>query len=101
MTRARPKDQITWEYNHLRRAHVILFWFPAEEIQPISLFELGAWTHVMKLLAIGTHTNYARREDVIIQTELARPELYVFNDLDHTIGSAVFQLAKFDPSLNA
>jgi hypothetical protein len=37
------KDQIQWEFEHLRKADTILFWFPKESICPIALYELGAW----------------------------------------------------------
>ena len=33
--------QIEWEYEYLRRARVVLFWFPKESLCPIALFELG------------------------------------------------------------
>lgn len=33
--------QIRWEYEFLRRARMILFWFPKESVCPITLFELG------------------------------------------------------------
>jgi len=31
------KEQISWEYNHLRKADTILFWFPKESICPIAI----------------------------------------------------------------
>ncbi|MEU6915844.1 nucleoside 2-deoxyribosyltransferase domain-containing protein [Streptomyces olindensis] len=36
------RQQVAWEYEHLRIADVILFWFCAEAVQPIALHELGA-----------------------------------------------------------
>ncbi|WP_443041424.1 nucleoside 2-deoxyribosyltransferase domain-containing protein [Streptomyces sp. B21-083] len=36
------REQTAWEYEHLRIADVILFWFRAEAVQPIALYELGA-----------------------------------------------------------
>lgn len=33
--------QIRWEYEFLKRARVVLFWFPKESLCPIALFELG------------------------------------------------------------
>lgn len=68
---AMSNQQITWEYWLLRRARHILFWFPAETVCPITLFELGAAmerrTHH---LYIGCHPDYPRRYDVEMQTQL-------------------------------
>lgn len=79
------EEQIRWEHTHLRLAHVILFWFPAEAIQPIALYELGAWTMTRKAIFVGVHPNYPRRQDVEIQTRLARPEIKVKLRLDELI----------------
>ena len=75
-------EQVTWEHRHLRLADAILFWFPAETLCPIVLFELGAWTMTDKLIFVGVHPEYARRKDVEIQTRLARPEIEVVYSLE-------------------
>ena len=41
-------EQIKWEFDHLRKADAILFWFPRESICPIALYELGAWCRTKK-----------------------------------------------------
>jgi hypothetical protein len=70
--------QIQWEFKMLRQANVILFWFDADQIQPIVLFELGS--HSMRLkqnrysffdgIVIGIHRDYPRKQDVEIQMSL-------------------------------
>jgi len=40
------RGQITWEFQHLRLASAILFWFPKETLCPITLYELGCWNMV-------------------------------------------------------
>jgi len=65
--------QIKWEHDHLRKASAILFWFPCETLCPIVLYELGAWSMTNKHLFVGVHPEYQRRQDVEIQTKLARP----------------------------
>jgi hypothetical protein len=75
-------QQIDWEYRHLRKANAILFWFPQETLCPISLYELGAWSVFQderghKPLFVGVHPQYQRRQDVEIQTRLARPEISI------------------------
>lgn len=75
------KVQIKWEYDRLRRADYILFWFPKETLCPIVLYELGAWSMTNKPIFVGVHPEYARRFDVEQQTGLARPEVEVVYSL--------------------
>jgi len=70
-------EQIAWEAEHLRKADAILFWFCADQIQPIALFELGYWLRSEKPLFIGVNPRYPRRLDVIEQVRHARPDLRV------------------------
>ena len=37
--------QIRWEHAHLQRATAVSFWFPADTLCPITLYELGVWSH--------------------------------------------------------
>jgi len=66
--------QIKWEFDCLRQATGIMFWFCAETVCPITLYELGTWTQISKQtgkkIFIGCHPNYQKLNDVIIQTEL-------------------------------
>ena len=80
--------QIQWEYDYLRLADAILFWFSFETLQPIALFELGRWTASSKPLAVGTHPDYGRRFDVVQQLSLIRPGLTVHTDLTSTCAAA-------------
>ena len=65
--------QIVWEYEHLRKASAILFWFPCETFCPIALYELGTWSMTDKSIFVGLHPEYKRRQDVEIQMMLVRP----------------------------
>eukprot|EP01120_Amphizonella_sp_Union-15-10_P008942 TRINITY_DN3302_c0_g1_i1.p1 TRINITY_DN3302_c0_g1~~TRINITY_DN3302_c0_g1_i1.p1 ORF type:complete len:333 (-),score=48.98 TRINITY_DN3302_c0_g1_i1:54-1052(-) len=73
------KQQITWEFKHLRKSTAILFWFPSESICPIALYELGTWTILAQQtntkIFIGCDQFYTRKEDLIIQTQLANPSI--------------------------
>jgi hypothetical protein len=73
--------QITWEFVHLRKASMISFWFGSETIQPIVLFELGSWVVSNKPIVVGMDPNYQRKQDVEIQTSLARPSLKIVYNL--------------------
>ena len=76
------KEQIRWEFEHLRKADVIIFWFPKESICPIALYELGAWCMTYKPIFIGVDTSYQRRVDIEEQTSLVRPEIQIVYSLN-------------------
>ena len=72
-------NQINWEYLALRKASYISFWFAAETLAPITLFEYGY--HLAKTpekLIVGIDQAYERRIDVEIQTRLVLGEKYEF-----------------------
>ena len=75
-------DQIRWEFDHLRKSSGILFWFCAETLCPITLYELGAWSMTSIPLFVGCHPNYKRFFDISIQTALVRPELWIVSSLE-------------------
>jgi len=79
------RKQILWEFKHLRLANAILFWFPKETMCPIVLYELGAWSMTPKEIFIGVHPEYKRKQDVEIQTSLARPEVKIAYSLKDLI----------------
>ena len=70
------EEQITWEYEKLKKAELIVMWFTNSTIQPICLYELGRWinsTHTPTV--IGIEEGYERAQDVLIQTTLSRPDI--------------------------
>ena len=93
------EQQIAWEWGHLKAADAISFWFPANQIQPIALFELGRWSTpskpvlkpfadnslklevVPKPIFVGVDADYPRRQDVEIQLGLERPGLKIVYSL--------------------
>lgn len=80
------EEQVAWEHTHLRQATITLFWFPAQQVQPIALYELGtAAAQPARRLVVGAHPDYPRRHDLILQLSLARPDLTVHHTLDATI----------------
>jgi hypothetical protein len=67
------EEQITWEYNHLKDADIIVFWFSRGSLNPIVLYELGRWGNSSdKPIIIGLDPEYERSTDVITQTLLSR-----------------------------
>jgi hypothetical protein len=88
------EGQIKWEFEMFDRCHGIIFWFPCETLCPIVLYELGKWTARTKSQAawtnsypkdkplfIGAHPDYARRQDVIIQTRLELPDQVIHDSV--------------------
>jgi hypothetical protein len=76
------RSQIRWEYKHMRITNEILFWFPWETLCPIALYELGAWSMTDKPIYLGVHTDYRRRLDLEIQTQLVRPDVKIAATLE-------------------
>ncbi len=106
------EEQITWEFNALKRATMVSFWFAAETLQPIALYELGRWAALEKEEdgwepftrratlgpIVGCHPDYPRRQDVIIQMRLARPDIRVVDSLD-VLAGLIIQNLKLKVSL--
>ena len=76
------EEQISWEFNHLKKASAVSFWFTKETLCPITLYELGKQSTSNKPLFIGVHPDYSRKRDVEIQTKLIRPEINVVYSLN-------------------
>lgn len=74
--------QIQWEYDHLRESSHVLFWFTADTVQPITLFELGKMIGTDKTIYVGCDPEYSRRLDVVEQLRLSRPDIKIWNSLD-------------------
>lgn len=81
--------QIAWEHEHLQMADEILFWFPKETLCPITLLEYGKYMMSNKRLIVGTHPEYQRRFDIIAQTQLERPGVIIYDNLDDLIKQAI------------
>jgi len=92
--------QILWEYDHLRKADAILFWFCAESVCPITLYQLGSWTQISKetgtKIFVGCHPEYTRLDDVIVQTELA---LSTTIKVARSLQGLVSQITEWESSL--
>ncbi|MFH1308190.1 MAG: nucleoside 2-deoxyribosyltransferase domain-containing protein [archaeon] len=76
------KEQITWEFNHLKLADAVIFWFPKDTLCPITLYELGKVSVFNKPIFIGVDPEYLRKSDVEIQTNLIRPEVQIVYSLE-------------------
>ena len=79
------KEQIAWEYENLREADAISFWFAKETDAPITLYELGAHSMTPKPIIVGIHPEYPRKIDVEIQTKLVRSDIPIVYSLDDLV----------------
>ena len=87
------KEQIFWEFEHLKAANIVSFWFPPDTLCPITLYELGAHTQdYTKPLLVGVHPLYKRRIDIEEQTKHARPDIRIVYSLE----DLAEQIARYD-----
>ena len=76
------REQIKWEFRHLKKTTATLFWFPHETLCPITLFELGNCLGKEKPLFVGCHPEYQRRRDLEIQIKLYDPYIKIVYSLE-------------------
>jgi len=75
--------QIIWEFDKLKKSKIISFWFSNGSVNPITLFEYGShFKDKKKKIIIGCDNLYERKNNVILQTELAMPNLEVMSNFD-------------------
>ncbi|MCK9446223.1 nucleoside 2-deoxyribosyltransferase domain-containing protein [bacterium] len=76
-------EQITWEFKNLRDADIILFWFAEGSLNPTTLYEYGMWANSRNNVEIivGIDPNYERKNDIIMQTQLAKPNKLIYLSL--------------------
>jgi hypothetical protein len=80
-------EQIEWEFNALQCATIISFWFCADTLCPITLFELGVHLtrsrfSIYPFVLIGIEPNYARDFDVRTQAKLIKSDMQFYTSLD-------------------
>lgn len=95
------KEQIKWEYEYLAETDIFSMYFaPGESVQPICMLEYGKY--LMKTYYDGdwarfiacADKGYSRFDDIIIQTSLVNPDIFVSGHLDdhiRRIESAIFK----------
>ena len=81
----------------MQKVDCVVFWFPKESLCPISLFELGVVCRdSLKGLIVGMDLEYAKRDIVIEQLKLFRPDVNVVSSLLDVMD----QMEKFVESYN-
>jgi hypothetical protein len=88
--------QICWEYQHLTDSDIIAFWFAKGSLNPIVLLELGKYGLASKRpIVIGVDPDYERKQDVIIQTALSRPDIEIVDNFNDFIEEIVYTINNF------
>ncbi len=81
------RQQIIWEFENLKSAKVVLFWFPnAETI--ITFLELGKELARKSRIVVGVDPDYNRRFDIETQVHLELPRAVIYTTLDETVRAA-------------
>jgi hypothetical protein len=94
------EQQITWEFNHLRDANIVIFWFSKGSLNPIVLYELGAHgVFSDRPIFLGIDPEYERKQDVIIQTSLARPNQKICFSINEFVEEIKLFFEKINHSL--
>ena len=80
-------QQIVWEFENLKSAKVVLFWFPnAETI--ITFLELGKELARESNIVVGVDPDYNRRFDIETQVYLESPDAVIYSTLGETVQAA-------------
>lgn len=81
------RQQIVWEFENLKSAKVVLFWFPnAETI--ITFLELGKELARKSNIVVGVDPDYSRRFDIETQVYLESPDAVIYSTLGETVQAA-------------
>ena len=81
------RQQIIWEFENLKSAKVVLFWFPnAETI--ITFLELGKELARKSNIVVGVDPDYNRRFDIETQVYLESPDAVIYSTLGETVQAA-------------
>ena len=71
------KEQIRWEKYFLDYCDFLFFYFSKETVAPITLFEYGCYIKSDKKIIVYAHPEYPRLRDLLIQTELRNPDIFI------------------------
>jgi hypothetical protein len=84
-----PMKRVQWEVDHMDYADIVVVWLPKEDqtkphtFSLTSLFEMGRFVQMKdKPLVVGIAPEYIRRDELVTQLKVLRPEVTVVNSLD-------------------
>lgn len=90
------RDQVAWEFGHLHKADVTLFWFaesdPAVTVQPTTLLELGVALGEGRRIVVGADRAYPRRD--ILEYQLAHYSRVALDSLESLVSGTLEMVAE-------
>lgn len=76
-------QQIEWEFERLRDSDITIMWFGKGGMNRIVFYELGMWINSTgRKAVVGCDPEFDRKDDVVIQTKLARPDLPIYTSIN-------------------
>jgi hypothetical protein len=88
------RSEIAWEFRHLHAADAVLFWLEPPTVCPVSLYELGKVSMTRKPVFLGVHPGFPIKTDIVVQTQLARPDALIVHSLDDLAACVMETLAR-------
>lgn len=89
----RRKAQIVWEQENIVLADYVLFWFPNTSVCPITLYELGQVSRLLKKgnIFIGMEKDYPKALDMKVQLDIqGYTDIYrTFDDLYKAVSTVM------------
>jgi len=82
MNKSMMEEQVTWEFVKQKNADIMVFYYNAGSVCPITLLEFGLWGLSKGTpMVVGVTSDYEKHDDIILQTKLARPETRIVESL--------------------
>lgn len=101
MDKSATIEQITWEYQHLNNADIIVFWFNGGSVCPITLLEFGEWGLARGTpMTVGVSNDYEKRTDIYVQTILAKPTTRIVDSIEELVYETKAILDKIERNKN-
>ena len=90
-------EQVKWEFEHLREADIVGFWFGGETFNPTTLFEYGSALErngYKNGIVVGCDKRYYKRRNIIVQTSLINPRIKVHVGFENFTGAVLKRIKR-------
>jgi hypothetical protein len=88
-------QQVKWEFDNLRNADIISFWFPKGAPCTTSLFELGYWLNSDKVV-LGIEPGHYKERSLKTQAALLDKDISISNTLDKLVNNIDKKIHEID-----
>lgn len=66
------EEQVSWEFDAMNRAHILVFYFDKTSVSPISLMELGWAMHSLRTVLVGADPDYPLYSELLPRYNIMR-----------------------------